>query len=292
MSVNINIVKGIEAHTIQKARQNNRDYTYFHASAWDGCHRKIAYQYYEAKGFITVDEKAQRITAQGERIFDNGHYMHFRYRDYLQDYATEALLGCWLCLNWTAHPEPKIYGRDSKLGITKPEKCECGSTRFQYEEVGFFDSDLWVGGHVDAVIDATKWPYTKSGEHKSLDAIPEDERYFIVDFKTMHPFIFKDLQKPKPEHITQMQWYLHLSGMRYGKFLYENKADQRVKEFLVERDEATIAIKKEEAVLLKYQLEHLNSDGKRVLPERGHDSRGHKECLECKFKGHCWKGIE
>jgi len=292
MSVNINVLKAVNSHLLDRAKANDRDYSYFHASSWEDCHRKVAYSYYESKGAINIDESALKLNSQLERIFDNGHYTHDRWRDYLMGTAVDALLGRWTCINWSAHPEPKLFGTETKFGCTKPSKCECGSTKFQYAEVGFRDDETWWGGHVDAIIDITKWPYKKLGEYKDIAALPDDERYFLIDFKTMNPFEFKGLEKPKTEHKTQMQVYLYLSGLKFGKFVYENKANQAVKEFLVLRDDAMIAVKREEAIRLRYQVTNTNSQGQHVLPPRGYDSRGHKKCLECKYRGHCWNGVK
>lgn len=285
--MNINIADGIDAYLITKAKNSTRDYGHFHPSAWDGCHRKTAYQYYEAKGLLKTDTKSVKIRPVLERIFDVGHYAHARYRDYLYSYAPNCFMGRWRCPNHLAHKTPMIYGLDSKLGCKRVEKCECGFTGLVYEEVGFYDEKTGFGGHVDAILDLQFWPLNLHPE----DKLPDDERYCVVDFKTMHPMMFKKLESPKPEHLTQIQVYLYLSGLRYGKFLYEDKADQMIKEFLVEKDEQTIAVKVEEAIKLKYILEHPNKQGKRVLPTRGYDSRGSTECLDCKFREHCWKGV-
>lgn len=292
MSVNISIVKAIDKFLVERAKTNDRDMTYFHASGWEDCHRKIAYAYYEAKNIIQIDTGALKIDPQMQRIFDNGHYMHDRWRDYLVACGEPAILGRWQCMNWSAHKDPVIYGTDEKLGILKPAKCPCGSTKFRYVEVSFHDEETWWGGSVDTIIDITKWPNVKHGDYKRVEDIPNDERYFVIDYKSMNPYEYKNLEKPKPEHITQMQVYLYLSGLKNGKFLYESKADQGVKEYLVRRDQAMIAVKREEAIRLKYQLLTTNSQGKHVLPPRGYDSRGHKKCLECKYRGHCWRNVK
>jgi hypothetical protein len=285
--MDINITEGIDAYLVTKAKNNDRDYGHFHPSAWDGCHRKIAYLYYESKGLLHIDSNIHIVRPTLERIFDVGHYAHYRFRDYLQSYAPNCFMGRWRCLNTPAHPGGKIYGTKDKWGCKKVEVCECGLNAFKYEEVGYYDDKTWFGGHVDTVLDLKYWPLNKN----SIEDLNDEDRYCLVDFKTMHPMMYKDLERPKPEHQTQMQIYLYLSGLKYGKFLYENKADQSIKEFLVVRDEQTIAVKVEEAIKLRYVLEHSNTTGKRVLPMRGHDSRGHTECLDCKFRGHCWKGI-
>ena len=269
----------VDKQLISDAKKSTRDYTHFHSSEWYKCHRKIAYAYYEAKGFIKLDESVYKFDPQLERIFDNGHFTHDRWRKYLE--KTNALMGRWECQNWMAHEKPKIFGLENKLGILKPDKCECGSDRFIYHEVGFYDEETMWGGHVDAVMDLSLLDLHSSAECK----------YLIIDFKTMNPFQFKKLAEPLPEHIVQMQIYLYLSGLRVGNFLYEDKGCQAVKEYIVEINEELIAEKKKEALRLKGILHH-SADGRHYLPERGYDSRGHQECLRCKFRGHCWKGVQ
>jgi len=288
---NINVLKTINDYLIYRSQNNNhRDYSYFHASEWDGCHRKIAYAYYEAKDIIKISSDAVKTDPQLERIFDNGHYTHDRWKDYILNATGKALYGRWKCLNYAVHSNPKIYGNDKKLGCSKPDKCDCGSSLFEYVEIYFFDEDTWMGGSVDSVVDMSLWPKQYCSGENNVD-LPDEEKMFLIDYKTINPFDYKDLTAPKIEHVTQLQIYFYLSGLKYGKVIYENKATQAVKEFNICRDDALIEVKKEEAIRLKYQLTNVNSTGKHVLPQRGYDSRGHKKCLDCKYRGHCWNAL-
>ena len=176
-----------------------------------------------------------------------------------------------MCLNHMVHDKPMIFGEDNSTGILRPDKCTCGCTRFEYVEVGYRDEETNWGGHVDAVVD-----------------VPDREEPIIVDYKSMNPHLFAKLSEPLPKHKTQIQIYMYLSKLRLGKFIYEDKGTQRAKEFDVPRDDSYIAIKVEEAKALKYCITHKNSKGQRVLPARGYMSSGHKECIACKFRGHCW----
>ncbi len=300
MPIDINIIPVIDKILIGRAQNSDRDYSHFHPSEWEGCHRKKAYAYYHHLGAFKIDTSALKFDPVLLRCFDNGHKLHDRYKEYLM--ATGALKGKWMCLNFMAHQVmPKVYGGEEKLGVFRPEKCECGSTRFDYVELGLSDGETWWAGHVDAIIDLAKWPgainnmsdppktLSEEESHVLINIEPFEERELIIDFKSMSPYLFKDLKAPKPEHITQMQIYLYLAGLRYGKFIYENKGNQRAKEFLIVRDDEYLKVKKAEAIELKFQLSNRNSHGVRVLPDRGHASRTHQECKDCKFRGHCWK---
>lgn len=270
MSINFSILSAVEKKLTERAANNDRNNAVFHPSEWDGCHRKIAYAYYEAIKAIKLDHSSHKFDPQLERIFDCGHYMHSRWGGYIQLALT--VRGKWACKNWMVHEEPKIFGQDNSIGIPKPTKCECGSERFEYVELGFYDETTNWGGHVDAVV-----------EIPSTSTTP-----IIVDFKTMNPFQFDKLTAPVPKHKTQIQIYLYLSKLQLGKLIYEDKGSQKIKEFDVPRDDDYIAVKVEEAKRLKYLVSNKNSKGQRVLPERAYMSAGHKECLRCKYRGHCW----
>lgn len=279
------VVKAVEEELIRLAKANDRNNKVFHPSEWDVCHRQIAYKYYEATGVIKIDDSAMVIDPQLQRIFDCGHSMHDRWKRYLGCLGNK-LKGRWRCMNWFAHQDkPKIYGDNNTLGIFKPDICECGSTRFEYEEVGFYDSETNWGGHVDGILNLNGEDIILMG----CDYPPVDVRHIVVDFKTMNPHQFKNLTEPLPKHKTQMQIYLYLSKLRMGKFLYENKADQAVKEFNVYRDDTLIEVKKSEAVFLRSAVTRRKSDGTRALPKQAFMSAGEKECVRCKFRGHCWK---
>ncbi len=266
------VVEAVNQNIIAKAKVNDRNNLVFHPSEWDGCHRKIAYQYYEAQKSVKFDDAYLKIDPRGQRIFANGHYMHDRWKNDFLSIPGFTLHGKWKCSNFIAHEKPQVYGSDNSLGVVQPEKCECGCTRFEYIELGYYNEETNWGGHVDAVL-----------------KVGETDQFIVVDFKSMNPFEFKKLQQPTTKHNTQMQVYLYLSGLKLGKFIYENKADQDVKEFDVHRDDDFINVKKEEAILLKYRVQNKNSQGKRVLPQRSYVSKSHTECLRCKYRNHCWK---
>jgi len=284
--VQIDFLKMVDASLIEKAKNNDRDYGHFHPSEWGKCHRKIAYEYYEFKGYITTDESSLKISPQLERIFGNGHHMHDRWTGYIE--STGALIGKWICIHCSSggkHPE--IIGKDEKLGATKPNECKvCKSTIFKYIEVGFFDEETWWGGHVDAVVDISLLADQPILKNNNKDH--RWNRYIIIDYKSMNPFDFKKIEEPTPEHNMQMQVYLYLSDLKYGKFIYENKAFQDVKEFLVIRDDALLEVEVAKAKFLKSVVSNLR-DGKRCLPKRAYNSRGHKNCLYCQYRGDCWK---
>lgn len=294
--MDISIVDAVNRELQNKAINEfeslDRDYTYFHASEWDKCHRQIAYHYYYAKGWISVDRSSLKIDPVSQRIFDNGHWMHDRWRLYLE--KSGALMGVWVCEKCNTK-----HGDKEKLGVLKPSHCNiCDHEKIHYEEISLFNEETWWGGHVDAVIDVELFRKYQLNlafngnipeNYQGTETNSYEDKYLLVDFKTINPRSYNDLTAPMSDHITQMQIYLFLTGLKYGKFIYEDKWTQNTKEYLVVRDDNLIAVKKEESFNLKYTLTHTNSQGLRVLPARAYQERTHRNCLQCQFRGHCWK---
>ena len=64
----------------------------------------------------------------------------------------------------------------------------------------------------------------------------EEHQEIVLELKSINDKGFKNLySKPKPEHATQLQIYLQLLDKAYGIVLYENKNDQKLKAFKVQR---------------------------------------------------------
>ena len=58
-----------------------------------------------------------------------------------------------------------------------------------------------------------------------------------LELKSINSRGFGALSKgPKPEHVVQLQLYLNLLPMEKGIILYENKNDQQLKSFVLDKD--------------------------------------------------------
>lgn len=275
----------------KKGAVSDRDNTHIHPSEFHGCKRRIAYAYYQATGLIKVRDGAVKVDARLQRVFGNGHHVHDRFKSYLADpeFCGGTLLGWWQCRNWWHHLQkgdhPRIFGTEEKIGIPLPkEPCECGCDKFEYVEVGVFDPEINMGGHVDTIL-LVKEPV-------------------IVDYKSAMSRSFeKVISDPKPEHTTQMQLYLMMTGCRLGKFLYENKDTQTLKEINVVRDDDYVSYLRRRARTLTWMIKHPTSPGTVQLPPRSSSlnpksdpypklvinyKKTSRDCIECRFRKHCW----
>lgn len=76
-----------------------------------------------------------------------------------------------------------------------------------------------------------------SGRADFVLFIKEPETHYkIIELKTINDKAFSALERPKPDHEVQLLAYLHLLNYDYGSVLYENKDNQRVKCFPIEKD--------------------------------------------------------
>lgn len=117
-------------------------------------------------------------------------------------------------------------------------------------ELSLIDEELHISGRSDAII----WNYMRDPEDPDGEEIElidprgrviykGPENYILlVEFKSISENGFDKLrkQKPKDEHEQQLQLYFHLTGITKGIVYYENKNNQKVQEYIVERDDEMV----------------------------------------------------
>ena len=59
----------------------------------------------------------------------------------------------------------------------------------------------------------------------------------VVEIKSINGYSFDKLEAAEPDHVKQIQLYLHYFKIKKGIIIYENKNTQGLKEFSVEYDE-------------------------------------------------------
>jgi hypothetical protein len=271
------LVEGVlRPFAIKRALDNPRRYDIFHPSAWGSCLRKMAYQYYNEQEHF-ADKKGIDVDCRMQRVFDNGHSVHERWQNYLDDAG--ILRGWWKC------PNPlcgKTYGEENPIGIFNPLRtvpdfhCECGNNKkLRYEEVLVKSEECYnFEGHCDAVVDLSNNPQKRNNQFD----------VFVVDFKSMKDEYFGELVEAKHEHVVQVHIYMWLLNIQSAVVLYENKDNQALKECFVPRDEELIEKIKQQAIWLRGKLQN------RELPFKpaGY-SRTKFPCGWCEFRSLCYQ---
>lgn len=114
-------------------------------------------------------------------------------------------------------------------------------------ELSLQDEELCISGRSDAII----WNYLRKEDDPDGPVISlydlsgnliyeGPENYILlVEFKSIKDNQFHKLtqKSPKPEHEMQLQLYFYLTGISKGIVYYENKNTQKVKEYIIDRNE-------------------------------------------------------
>lgn len=186
----------------------------------------------------------ESIPARIQRVFDNGNDMHLRYQGYLKKIG--ALELC-----------------DSCAGKG------CRECRQSGVEVNFEWIDLMTRGQADGLF--------KEGFLGNIDAP-------VLELKSMKQELFQALGGPKADHLLQAHVYMHAFHKKRCIFIYENKNDQTMKEFVVVWDEE---IWKNALSIINKVMSHAK---KHELPAG--TCTPDKFSEDCKFRNSCmlaWK---
>jgi len=118
--------------------------------------------------------------------------------------------------------------------------------------------------------------------HGRADAIigSEDGKPIVVELKSSSGYKFDKLTEPEPDHLKQIQLYMHYFKIPQGILLYENKNTQELKEFIVKYDLEFAQKTIKELEVLK---EHIEKDVVPPIPKVIEDWR----CRYCEYQKEC-----
>jgi hypothetical protein len=211
-----------------------------------------------------------------ENVFAEGHAIHGKYQQWLWEMG--VLWGDWEC---------RACGH--RYGALSPEVCQfCQSPRLTYREVPLRRKQILIEGHADAAVHAA-W-FRGLVEIKSIGVGTlrfEAPRLFNLyqDGQSFEDVWWK-INRPFTSHLKQGQLYLWMSWPAYDQiiFIYESKAHQATKEFIVTYDKNLIA------PLLETARDVTSAVGTGAPPSRplwAESSEG-KVCASCEYRGTCW----
>jgi len=267
----------------------------------------MQYQRYAERGHIEV--KPQTVEAKVVRIFDTGHSMHDRWARYWEELG--VLRGIWECTNPLCQiyndkeelrspvPLPKAccneevirprkYGENDKLGIFKPEKCVCGHKNFAYHEIAIEDKELNFRGHVDLILDFSKFNGGKefkkgNGVRVLFKDADLPKKPVLVDMKSINSFGFKGKLESGPpfDYVVQVNIYLHVLDLDLGVLYFENKDDSSTRLMHIEKNPDLWAVIKGQAMKMNQMVDEL-----KLPPPRPVNPDGW-ECRNCEFQSIC-----
>jgi len=203
-----------------------------HASSISGCARGEVYSR------ISVPAKEEKISPRVQRIFDNGSSFHERMQNYYK--RMKVLWGTWRCHGCGGYGVPQVMKTvgDEKEGQLIPTGCKFRNCTeppcplgfptewvagmdirpfMRYIEPGFYVDRYHLSGYTDGII------------------VTGNERT-ILELKSMNGEQHSKLVAPVSGHTDQIQVYMYGFNLEYASLQYENKNNQQVKEFVIERD--------------------------------------------------------
>jgi hypothetical protein len=221
------LIGDLERH-LQKRPVGDRSTTVLHPSEiikTDFCER--------ASWFLLSGTKkvAEKPNLRLQSIFDEGHAIHAKWQKWFQEMGIlHGKFKCEVCdhITWGTSP-------------SECEVCQAPVSKLIYDEVTLFDDALRIKGHTDG------WIKDKTGdaliEIKSIGpgTLRNEAPSLMAEADGDFMKAWKLVRKPFGPHILQGQVYMELMH-RMGNpveeivFLYELKADQDYKEFVVKRN--------------------------------------------------------
>jgi len=228
----------LERYVISRPRDESRRTDVFHPSemskeTW--CHRA---SYFHLKGHKPLKAET-RNGLSTENVFANGHAAHARWQNWFAQHGT--LYGTWSC--WVKGCRERVWG------MPYPE-CPAGHGLMEtYAEVPLVHKELRFGGHADGWLIGYGNPLLLEiktvGEGTFRWEAPE------MLMENTFEEAWKKLDTPFQSHIMQAQIYLKLIELIGNEkecpqeilFLYEKKADQTAKEFVIPKSDFGISEK-------------------------------------------------
>lgn len=224
------VISSVERHVLAKPRGlDGRRTDVLHPSEMvdpNWCHRA---SYFHLKGHPPVQ---RNYSFKLMSVFEEGHAIHHKWQTWFKEMGN--LWGKWECLECGELFWGRPVDHDSSFS---PES-------YEYKEVPLFYPELWIAGHSDGLLLDLGDPLML--EIKSIGS--GTLRYEVAELFKENNYDFdktwKQVDQPFMKHVTQVQIYMKLAELlelehvpQEAVLIYESKATQDVKEFIVPKSD-------------------------------------------------------
>jgi hypothetical protein len=214
--------------------------------------------------------RMRTIDADLGMIFAYGTALHWILQNKVVG-DTGAFYGVWHCVVCAAQygaPAPNLQAAQSL--VRRPKACICGCEDFHFREQKFVNEEYRIGGHPDGFL--------------VLQGMPG---LGIAEFKSVGPRSAWEVRStPNLGHVIQVQTYLWLTGLQWGKILYWEKGGHGMSalfEHTVDRDEGTIES-------IQRTIRSIwNGVQSEILPDRVCTSSDCPRASKCQLKNACFE---
>lgn len=257
-------------------KDSHRDTAHLHAS--EMCKREWCPRasWYTLRG--VQRETSEKLPSSALiNIYEEGNDVHARYQKALwADGSLQGVFRCLDCMHSWWDTSPLVCGA-------------CESVHLVYDEVPIADEEIMLLGHADGIV------VVEGGRRVLLEIKTVGEGTYRLETPGLHARfqrgeitmqeMWKELTRPFPSHLKQGNLYCRALGIDTCVFIYESKAHQQQREFVVHYHPPIIADIVEKAKGVKHALE----TGTVVRRPEWADDEDHKVCKACPYRRTCWQ---
>lgn len=219
------VLGSVERHLLAKPLDTSRRTDVLHPSEmadplW--CHRA---SYFQLQGRPVVAKR--NLSFRILSVFEEGHSIHAKWQKWFYEMGT--LFGKWYCQEC----EEMFWG---------PSDCHDGP--LEYREVPLFYEPLRIYGHSDGWLVNLGDPLMLEIKSVGMGTIRWEANELLAEHGNDFGKIWDAVKAPFMKHITQVQIYMKLAELleledhpQEAVIIYENKATQEAKEFVVPKSD-------------------------------------------------------
>lgn len=219
------VIGSVERHVLAKPTDQSRRTDVLHPSEMaspDWCYRA---SYFQLLGHTPVAKRNMSLRLYS--VFEEGHYIHAKWQKWLQEMGT--LYGKWFC---------------EECGEMFWGGSDCHEGPLTYREVPLFYAPLRISGHSDGWLVNLGEPLMLEIKSVGMGTIRWEAPEMLAEYDGDFDKIWKALKAPFMKHITQVQIYMKLAELlqlenhpQEAVIIYENKATQEIKEFVIPKSD-------------------------------------------------------
>lgn len=240
------VLTSVERHVLSKPKDMSRRTDVLHPSemaSGEWCYRA---SYFQLKGHHPL-ESNRTNSLRLQSVFAEGHGIHAKWQKWFQE--MNCLYGKWYCKDCDEY----FFGGS-----------DCHEGPLEYCEVPLFYEPLRISGHADGWLVNLGDPLMLEVKSIGIGTIRWENPELVAQHSGNMEKIWADIKEPFAKHITQVQIYMKLAELlelpdypREAVLIYENKASQDVKEFVVPKSDFAIAPMFEAAAMI---MEAINTN--------------------------------
>lgn len=229
--VDTRVLGSVERFILSKPADTSRRTDVLHPSAMvkdDWCHRA---SFFELQGAEPAPSKYKASLKQA-MVFDEGHHIHHRWQTWFKEMG--KLKGKYKCLECN----------DIFFGLPKDHDPKLGPENYEYLEVPLYYEPLRISGHSDGWLVDFGDPLLLEIKSVGLGTFRWETPDLFFKHEENFEKIWKDVTSPFYSHIQQAQMYMKLMELikyenapQEALILYESKATQDVKEFVIPKSD-------------------------------------------------------